>query len=190
MTEAILIVDPQYDFFPGGALGVTDGDKIIDPINALVNSKEVPVYISQDWHPEKTVHFESSGGIWPDHCVQHTKGSQIHEGLKVEPVAIVRKGTDPTNDAGYSSFEGLGPEGISLQELLFNNGIDRLIVCGLATDYCVKATVLDALSKGYGVQIFTDGMRPVNIKPEDGIAAVADMMEAGATILTLEDINE
>lgn len=189
MTKAILIVDAQYDFFPGGALAVTGGNEIIDPINRLVEKTGYPVFISQDWHPEETVHFAAHGGTWPVHCVRDTRGAEIHEDLKIEPVSGVLKGTDPKSDAGYSAFEGKGPERLTLDEILRGFGIKHLIVCGLATDYCVKATVLDALKLDYKVELYTDGVRPVNLKPEDGIKAVADMMEAGATILTWEDLE-
>lgn len=187
--EAILIVDAQYDFFPGGALGVAGGDEIIEPINSLIARKQVPVFISQDWHPENTVHFEKNGGTWPVHCVENTRGSEIHEDLNVEPEAGVKKGTDPEDDGGYSAFDGKDPEGQTLKELLDTRGITHLIVCGLATDYCVRHTVLDALKYGYAVELYTDGVRPVNLSPEDGIKAVADMMEAGATLLTWADLD-
>lgn len=188
MSKAILIVDPQYDFFPEGALAVPNGDQIIDPINKLIEKLGVSVFTSQDWHPQETVHFESGGGIWPPHCVADTRGSEIHEDLVFEAAGAVRKGTDPQDDGGYSAFDGKDPDNKTLLELLEQEDVSELVVCGLATDYCVKATVLDAINEGFDVSLFSDGVRPVNLSPEDGIKAVADMMEAGATLLSLEDV--
>lgn len=218
MKEATLIVDAQYDFFPGGALAVADGDQIIEPIQKLLNHKRLqyahqyPVFLTQDWHPEKTRHFKEGGGIWPPHCVQETHGAEVHEdivqallGFKVMSdkmwVRAYLKGTNPEDDGGYSAFDGVGEgrhvhgvwtkdAGRPLLEDLRAEGVDTLIVCGLATDYCIKASVLDALKNGFNVKLFLDGIRAVNLNEGDGEKAIKEMVEAGAELATLEDLAE
>lgn len=216
MTDAILIVDAQNDFFPGGALGVPDGDEIIEPIQKLLNKKRVesggkyPVFITQDWHPKETRHFQSGGGAWPPHCVQDTEGAEIHDeiqhallGFQIHSdrlwVRAYHKGTDPNDDGGYSAFDAVGEGGFTdgrwdpeagkpLLEDLRNEGVDTLIVCGLATDYCVKASVLDAIKNGFKVKLLNDGIRAVNINPDDGQKALQEMLDAGAEPVTLGDL--
>lgn len=210
--EAILIVDAQYDFFPGGSLAVADGDQIVEPICRLLNQKRVefggryPVYLTQDWHPEQTKHFKEGGGIWPPHCVRETRGAEIHEvieqallGFKIWSdklwVKNYQKGTNPEDDGGYSAFDAVGEGGFvdgvwtksagrPLAEDLRKDDVDTLIVCGLATDYCIKASVLDALKNGFNVKLFLDGIRAVNINEGDGDAAIAEMEKAGAQLVT------
>jgi nicotinamidase/pyrazinamidase len=188
--QAILIVDPQNDFFPGGALGILNADKIIEPINSLLAAyQHTPLFISQDWHPKESIHFNTHGGIWPVHCVHGSKGAEIHKDIyHYNKAIIVKKGMNPQDDAGYSAFEGIDEKGRLLTELLKTKGIDNLIICGLATDYCVKASVLSALEEGFKVKLFGDGIRAVDLKPGDGLSAFGDMLEAGATSFTMEDI--
>lgn len=218
MREAILIVDAQYDFFPGGALAVPQGDEIIEPIQKLINHKRLqyahqyPVFITQDWHPEDTRHFIAKGGIWPPHCVQDTRGAEIHEDIDQALLAFridsskiwvkaYRKGTNPDDDGGYSAFDGVGEgrlvngvwdrnAGRPLLEDLRQEGVDTLIVCGLATDYCVKASVLDALKNGFDVKLYLDGIRAVNINDGDGDKAIQEMLDAGAVPVTLDEVKE
>src|SRR5688572_19814541 len=137
MTVGILLVDPQYDFFPGGALAVAGGDEIVAPINELLRKHaEAPVFASRDWHPPETRHFKARGGIWPPHCVQGTRGAAFHAGLQMEKARVFDKGMHPEDDAGYSAFEAVREQDgrrVTLLEELRRYGVDELIVAGLAT---------------------------------------------------------
>ncbi|MDP2341894.1 MAG: isochorismatase family protein [Deltaproteobacteria bacterium] len=182
MSAGILLVDPQYDFFPGGSLAVAEGDQIVEPINDLIaRHAELGLYASRDWHPPSTKHFKERGGIWPPHCVQETHGAQFHEGLRMSRAAIYDKGTNPDDDGGYSAFEG-SRDGRALIDDLRRDQVDTLIIAGLATDYCVKASALDARKLGLTVFLFVPGVRAVNLKPDDGAAALALMREAGVLL--------
>jgi nicotinamidase/pyrazinamidase len=187
MTVGILLVDPQYDFFPGGALGVNEGDQIIAPINALLDRHaNAPVFASRDWHPPSTKHFKERGGIWPPHCVQGTRGASFHADLHMDRARVFEKGMNPEDDAGYSAFEAVHESNgkkISLYDDMKENNVDALIVAGLATDYCVKASVLDAIKHGLVTFVFKPGVRAVNLKPDDGDKALAEMKKAGAFII-------
>jgi nicotinamidase/pyrazinamidase len=184
MTTGILIVDPQLDFFPGGALGVQGGDQIVAPINALIEQNALaPVFVTRDWHPTDTKHFQARGGIWVPHCVQGTLGASFHEGLNLQKARVYSKGTDPENDAGYSAFEGVSVDDTTLLYDLVARHVDSVVVCGLATDYCVKASVLDARKHGLMTFLFLPGVRPVELKEGDGDAAIAEMKAAGALVL-------
>jgi nicotinamidase-related amidase len=178
MGEALLIVDFQNDFTPGGALGVEGGDEIAEHVNELAASGRFDfVVASRDWHPRHHNSFEERGGIWPVHCVQGTEGAELHPGLDREHVDLVYdKGMDPNTD-GYSNFET--PD---LDRTLRERGIDRLTVVGLATDYCVKNSVLDARRLGYEVEVDTEGIRAVDREPGDGERAIEEMRAAGATV--------
>lgn len=184
----ILLVDPQYDFFPGGSLAVAHGDEIVEPINALLRKHpHAPVFASRDWHPPSTKHFKERGGIWPPHCVQGTRGAAFHSGLDMQRARVFDKGTNPEDDAGYSAFEATREQDgkrVPLADDLRRYGVDELIVAGLATDYCVKASVLDALKNGLKTSLFTPGVRAVNLKPGDGDAAIAEMTAKGAQLVT------
>ena len=181
MTLGILLVDPQNDFYPGGALAVADGDAINGPINELLQQfEEAPVYVSRDWHPSSTKHFQEGGGTWPPHCVQGTPGASFHPDLQLpDGHKVYSKGQDPDDDAGYSAFEGMSDAGRTLQEDLQAAGVDVLVVAGLATDYCVKASCLDAVKHGFTTKLYTVGVRAVNLKPTDGDEAIAEMTAAG-----------
>lgn len=181
----IVIVDPQIDFFPGGALGVNDGDAIVDPINHLLEQHpKAPVFVTRDWHPETTCHFKAGGGLWPPHCIEQTPGAAIHPDLNLpESAVLVSKGQDPEDDGGYSGFEGVTEDGKSLLEVLRAHEVDEVIVCGLATDFCVKATVLDALNAEFPVHLFAEGIRAVNLEEGDGERAIEEMLNAGARLL-------
>src|SRR5437667_11830033 len=169
MGEALLVIDFQNDFTPGGALAVPRGDEIAGRINELASSGRYDLVVAtRDWHPANHGSFSERGGPWPVHCVQDTHGAQLHPALDMASVqVIVDKGTDPETE-GYSGFEGT-----NLAKLLRNRGIDRVTVVGLATDYCVKNTALDALREGFQVDIDESAMRAVNVNEGDGEEAIA-----------------
>lgn len=188
---ALLIVDVQNDFCPGGALPVPEGDAVIPVLNAVAEKVARTggvVIASRDWHPRTTRHFAEFGGKWPVHCVQGTRGAEFHPDLNLpDGTIIVSKGTSEQDD-GYSAFEGQTAEGKSLQTVLSEHGIRRVIVGGLATDYCVRASVLDALKHGYEVLLLTDAIRGVNLQPEDSDKALAEMESAGAKLVNSRQI--
>ncbi|HIE43707.1 MAG TPA: nicotinamidase, partial [Candidatus Omnitrophica bacterium] len=152
--SALLIVDLQNDFCPSGALAVPDGDSIIPVLNRYIDffsKKNFPVFASRDWHPEKTKHFKEFGGKWPRHCIQNTRGAEIHPDLKLpKDTIILSKGMNPEEDS-YSVFQAVDSNGENLFTLLNSLGVEELYVGGLAIDYCVKASVLDALKNGFRV---------------------------------------
>lgn len=186
---ALLLVDVQNDFAdPGGALAVAGGDAIIPFLNrqvAAARRSGALVAYTQDWHPASTPHFARDGGIWPVHCVMATWGAEFHPNLVVDGPTI-RKGT--AGEDGYSGFSvrdpGTGRESpTELDGLLRDAGIKRVVIAGLATDYCVKATALDALRLGYQTVLLGDGIRPVDLAPGDGERAVAEMAAAGVDVV-------
>jgi nicotinamidase/pyrazinamidase len=178
MSEALIIVDFQNDFTPGGALAVTDGDQIAGRVNELAADPRFDLVVAtRDWHPADHGSFEERGGPWPVHCVQGTQGAELHPSLDRAAIdVIVDKGTDPGTE-GYSGFEGT-----TLSELLRERGVDRVTVVGLATDYCVKNTALDALRQGLEVTVDSEGVRGVDVAPGDSERALDELREAGATV--------
>lgn len=186
---ALIVVDIQNDFAdPAGSLSVSGGSDVIPVANAEVEAAlaagALTVY-TQDWHPEETPHFKDFGGVWPVHCVAGTWGAEFAPGLEVNG-EVIHKGAN--GEDGYSAFTMRDPrtaETIStpLHGLLQARGIDSVVVLGLATDYCVKATALDALTLGYSVTVLRDGIRAVDLEPGDGDAALAEIAEAGGAIL-------
>ncbi|MGQ9657118.1 MAG: bifunctional nicotinamidase/pyrazinamidase [Fimbriimonadales bacterium] len=186
---ALLIVDVQNDFCPGGALAVSEGDQVIAPLNRAAEAiaqRGGLVIASRDWHPRTTRHFQEFGGKWPVHCVQGTQGAAFHPDLRLpDATVIVSKGTG-TEDDGYSAFEGRTEDGKTLHEVLQAHGVRRLLVGGLATDYCVRASVLDALRHGYEVVVLTDAIRGVNLQPDDSERALQEMQAHGAQLLTTD----
>lgn len=185
--DALIIVDVQKDFCPGGALPVPEGDKVVEPLNRYIQlfTKHGGLVIAtRDWHPENHISFEEYGGIWPRHCIQNTEGAEFHNDLKLpEEVIVISKATKPDEEA-YSGFEGT-----NLEKVLKGHGVRRVYVGGVATDYCVKATVLDALRLGFCVFLLLDGIRGVNINPEDSERAIAEMLEKGAVGVVLEELK-
>lgn len=173
--DALIIVDLQNDFCPGGALAVPDGDKIVPVVNALIPyfSK---IYATQDWHPRDHISFKDQGGIWPPHCVAGTPGAELHPKLRAGKAIRIRKGTDRAKEA-YSGFQGT-----DLAEIMKNIGVSRVIICGLATDYCVKATALDAINSGFDVVVISDAVKGVDLNPGDSARALGLMLEAGIEI--------
>lgn len=184
--SALLVVDIQNDFCPGGALGVPDGDQILPRVNQameLFHRRGLPILATRDWHPRVTKHFKEFGGAWPPHCVQGTKGARLHRGLRLPTDAMVlSKGMDPEQDS-YSGFQALTPNGRDLESVLHDLGVDEIFLCGLATDYCVRATGLDALRRGMRVKILQDAIRGVDLRPGDSEAAIRELRAAGATFI-------
>ncbi len=183
--SALIVVDIQNDFLPGGALAVPDGDKIIPVVNEYISifeEKGVDIFATRDWHPEDHISFTHRGGPWPPHCVQNTYGAQFHPDLKLpERAHIISKADQPDKEA-YSGFEGT-----NLAEELKQREIEALFICGLATDYCVKNTVLDAIKNGFKVYLLVDAIR--GIDPVGSEKAIQEMKEAGAQLITIEDVK-
>lgn len=190
--SALIVVDVQNDFCPGGALAVPQGDKVIPPLNSLAErfaAEGLPVVATRDWHPEDHESFEAQGGPWPPHCVQGTEGAGFHPELDLpEGTVEIRKGTDPDAEA-YSGFLGQAGDGRGLAEVLRDEGVERVFVGGLATDYCVKETTLDALDEGLEAFLLLDATRGVDVEEGDVEAAVDEMVEAGATALRAVDVE-
>jgi nicotinamidase/pyrazinamidase len=178
MAEALIIVDFQNDFTPGGALAVPEGDRIAERVNELARSGRFDLVLAtRDWHPHDHGSFDRHGGPWPVHCVQDTAGAQLHPLLEHEHVhLVIDKGQDPDTE-GYSGFEGT-----ELATLLRERDIDSLTIVGLATDYCVKNTGLDALREGFEVTIDTEGVRGVDVAPGDSERALDELRAAGAAV--------
>ncbi len=178
MAQALVIVDFQNDFTPGGALAVADGDAIAPRLNELAADPRFDLVVAtRDWHPPDHGSFAEQGGPWPVHCVQETDGAELHPALDRARVdVVVDKGQDPSTE-GYSGFQGT-----NLGELLRERGIDKVTIVGLATDYCVKNTALDALREGFEVTVDTEGVRGVDVEQGDSDRALEEMREAGATV--------
>jgi nicotinamidase/pyrazinamidase len=183
--DAVLIVDVQVDFLPGGNLAVQRGDEVVPALNrylALARRKGVPVFASRDWHPRDHCSFRPQGGPWPEHCVAGSPGAAFAPGLELpDDAVIISKATGSDSDA-YSAFQGT-----DLARRLRELGAKRLLVGGLATDYCVLNTVLDARKAGFEVRLLADAIRAVNVKPGDGERAERQMLAAGAVATRLEE---
>lgn len=178
--DALVVVDVQRDFLPGGSLAITGGDRVIPRLNnyiALFNEQSLPIFLTRDWHPRNHCSFSSAGGRWPPHCVQGTRGADWPDELTVLPdMRIISKGTNKNAEA-YSGFSGT-----ALLRLLRKLGVNRLFVGGLATDYCVHHTVVDARSRGFDVVVLADAIRGVNAQAGDEAQAIREMTERGATL--------
>ncbi len=189
--DALMVVDLQNDFCPGGSLAVPEGDRVVPALNRYIarfRELKAPIYASRDWHPPVTKHFKAYGGTWPPHCVQGTKGAEFHPTLALPPEAVIlSKGMDPDQDA-YSCFQAQDAEGRDFAVSLGEGGVQRLFVGGLAADYCVRSTVLDALHEGFQVVVLQDAVAAVNVKPGDGERAIEEMRAAGATFATLDNL--
>lgn len=188
---ALLVVDVQNDFCPGGSLAVAAGDRVALTINRYIErftAAGAPVIASRDWHPAQTSHFKAYGGIWPVHCVQNTHGAEFHASLQLGPaVTVVSKGVAPDVDS-YSGFDAVDDKGASLVALLRAGGVEQLYVGGLATDYCVKQTVLDGLKHGFDVVVLLDAIGGVDLAPGDATRALEEMRLAGAR--SIGGVNE
>jgi nicotinamidase/pyrazinamidase len=182
-TDALILVDVQRDFCPGGALPVPRGDEVVPPLNQWMRMKRLFRAATRDWHPADHCSFKRSGGPWPDHCVQNTPGAEFPPGLNTRAIdLVVSKATDPAKEA-YSGFDA--PE---LSAGLKARGIRRLWIGGLATEYCVKATVLDARKLGFDVFLIEDAIRGIEVKPGDVAAAREEMARAGAIFVQTGDV--
>lgn len=198
MTTALVLVDLQYDFCPGGALAVAHGDETI-AVGVALATRFPLVVATQDWHPPEHRSFASNNPgsrvgelgeldglpqvMWPVHCVQGTRGAELHAGLDRSRIAhVVQKGTDPAIDSYSGFFDNGHRKATGLAELLRGHGVTAVTVLGLATDYCVKFTALDARELGFAVTLVADGCRAVNLAPGDGDAAIAALRAAGVHI--------
>lgn len=190
--DALIVVDVQNDFCPGGSLAVPEGDKVVPVLNQLMSrfsALGASIYASRDWHPAETKHFKAFGGPWPPHCVQGTKGAMFHPDLKLpEGVVIISKGMDPEKDS-YSAFHGVDPQGVGLAASLRQRGVERVFVGGLATDYCVKFTALDARREGFEVVFLEDASRGVEISHGDTAKAIEEMKAAGVAVALTGDLK-
>jgi nicotinamidase/pyrazinamidase len=178
--RALIVVDVQNDFCPGGTLAVAGGDEVVEPLNQLITEfleRGEPVFKSRDWHPANTKHFADFGGTWPIHCVQNTKGAEFHPNLIDDiHIRVISKGLG--DEDCYSAFDGTDL-GLQLQRL----GVNEIWIGGLTTDYCVKNTALDGLKEGFAVKVLANAIRPVELQPGDGERAIEEMRAAGADIL-------
>jgi nicotinamidase/pyrazinamidase len=184
--DALLLVDVQNDFLPGGSLAVPRGDEVVPALNRYLKifaGHNLPIYATRDWHPDQHCSFRAQGGIWPPHCIADTRGAQFAATLQLPSSAvIISKATTVEHDA-YSGFQGT-----DLDTLLFATDIRRLFIGGLATDYCVLNTVRDALGLGYKVLLLTDAIRAVDVQPGDGLRAEEEMVKLGAQRITVEGV--
>jgi nicotinamidase/pyrazinamidase len=184
--DALLVVDVQNDFLPGGALGIAGGNAVLAPLNRLLGpwrARGLPVFLTRDWHPPGHCSFVERGGPWPVHCVAGTTGAEFSP--RIERAAgdvVVSKATRPERDA-YSALDGTG-----LVDDLRRAGVRRVFVGGLATDYCVRATGLDARAAGLEVVVLRDAVCAVNVQPGDGAAALCELASAGADLATVDDV--
>jgi nicotinamidase/pyrazinamidase len=182
MSKALLVIDFQNDFCPGGALAVEEGDQIAGPIGRLAAEFD-HVLATRDWHPPDHSSFETEGGPWPVHCVQGTPGAELHPSMdEIEIEAIVDVGRE-RDDQGYSGFENS-----DLAQLLRDRDVEQIAVCGLATDYCVRASAIDAAKEGFDITVVTDAIRAVEVEPGDGDRAIEDMKQAGAKMATSDEL--
>lgn len=187
LGDALLIVDVQNDFLPGGKLGVPHGDEIISRLNDYLRifiMRHLPIYATRDWHPSQHCSFHSQGGNWPTHCVAGTFGAEFASTLQLpDSTIVISKATIPEEDA-YSGFQHT-----NLDADLHSAGIQRLLIGGLATDYCVLNTVRDALNRGYHVYLLIDAIRAIDAQPNDGIRALDEMKKLGAQFITLQKVS-
>ncbi len=185
--DALVIVDVQRDFCHGGALPVPEGDHVVAILNKYImkfSEAGALIVATRDWHPPNHMSFRECGGVWPPHCIQRTEGAEFHPNLRIpEEAKVVSKATEP-NEEAYSAFDGT-----SLETELKIIGIRRVFVGGLATDYCVKSTVLDAQKLGFETILLVDAIRGVNLKPSDSENAILEMLEKGAHKATLSDLT-
>jgi len=182
--DALIVVDLQVDFCPGGALAVAEGDEVVAPVNRLLDIPGWMKVATRDWHPADHTSFQAQGGIWPVHCVADTPGAAFHPRMNAGVVEMVVSKAATREAEAYSGFDGT-----SLADDLKTEGIGRLFVCGLATDYCVKATALDARREGFEVVVVEDAIRAVNVEPEDGENAIEEMRAAGCAFALSSEIH-
>jgi nicotinamidase/pyrazinamidase len=182
MARALLIIDFQNDFTAGGALAVPGGDEIAEPVGRLASRFDF-VAATRDWHPRDHASFESQGGPWPVHCVAGTPGAELHHTMadvKVDEIVDVGRERD---EEGYSGFEKS-----DLARILRDAEVDEVYICGLATDYCVRASAIDARREGFEVTVVEDAVRAVDVEPGDGERAIEEMRQAGAKIVSSAEL--
>jgi len=177
VMQALIVVDVQNDFCPGGALAVGDGDAVVGPINRLARDASF-VVATRDWHPPDHSSFSVEGGVWPVHCVRGTPGAELHPGVDQSQIDVIVDKGELSDLEGYSGFEET-----SLERLLRERGVDHVDVVGLALDYCVKATALDARRAGFGVTVHRGATRAVEVSPGDGERAVEELRAAGVEVV-------
>ena len=175
--RALIVVDVQNDFCPGGALAVPDGDAVVEAVNRMAADHEL-VVATRDWHPPDHGSFAAQGGPWPVHCVQGTAGAELHPGVDQGQIDVIVDKGQVSDREGYSGFEGT-----ELERLLRESGVDAVDVAGLALDYCVKATALDARRAGLDVTVHRGATRAVEVEPGDGERAVAELRAAGVEVV-------
>jgi nicotinamidase/pyrazinamidase len=187
-NDALIVVDVQRDFCPGGALPVPAGDEVVPVLNEYVKifrAAKAGIFATRDWHPRNHISFKAYGGPWPPHCIQRSKGAKFHPDLKLPANAsIISKAMDPSRES-YSGFDGT-----ILGDALKKIGVTRVFVGGLATDYCVKNTVLDAIQRGFETVLLMDATRGINVTPGDVNRATDEMVAKGAEKVTLADFPE
>jgi nicotinamidase-related amidase len=185
--DVLVVVDVQHDFLPGGALGVSDGDRIIPPLNRVIDrflQAGLPIFFSRDWHPPDHCSFREQGGPWPPHCIRGTWGAAFAENLHVpDGAVIISKGTQKDEEQ-YSTLFGHDAEGRTLARRLEDLPVRRVFIGGLATDYCVLNTVRDAAKMGFRLWVMTDAVAAVDIQPGDGARALDEMVRNGAVLIT------
>lgn len=188
-SSALLVVDMQNDFLPGGALPIENGDRVIPVLNRYIERFESmgrPLFYSRDWHPTETAHFREFGGEWPPHCVQGTEGAEFASDLQVASDGIIVSKGMGWDAKSYSAFLAQDDEGTHLEDLLRERDVTELYVGGLALDYCVKFSVLDALEKRINTTLLVDATRAVNNETHDAEDAIEEMVRAGAQVVTFE----
>lgn len=186
-SDALIIVDVQQDFLPGGALAVPHGDEVIEPLNRyiqLFQDEGVPIYATRDWHPPNHCSFQAQGGVWPPHCIQQSSGAQWARSLRLPPQSTIISKADRPNHDAYSGFQET-----PLGELLKRDGVNRLFIGGLATDYCVLNTVKDGVALHYQVYVLGDAIRAVDVTAGDGERAIAEMHCLGAQFIEMADLE-
>ncbi len=185
--DALSVTDMQNDFLPGGALAVSGGDTIVPAVNhciSLFYKAGLPIFITRDWHPADHCSFKEKGGPWPPHCVRNTEGAEFSSDLAIpETAVIISKGENPESEQ-YSTFQGSDSAGNTESALMKSLGIERIFICGLATEYCVLSSVKDARAEGYAVYVLIDAVKAVNVSPGDGEKALREMKDLGAVLVT------
>ncbi len=182
-TDALVVVDPQNDFLPGGSLAVCDGNRIFEPINRVMPLFD-HVWATRDWHPPEHAYFTEHGGIWPFHCLQGTPGAEFSNLLDQKPIqAVISKGTNVETD-GYSAFAET-----DFARQLHDAGVTRVFFCGLATDYCVKMSALDSMQQGFETFVLTDAIAAVNVHAGDDAAALKELETQGVRFATTGELS-
>jgi nicotinamidase/pyrazinamidase len=184
--DALLIVDVQNDFLPGGSLAVAHGDEVVPVLNRylkIFTMQNLPVYMTRDWHPVQHCSFRAQGGPWPAHCIAKTSGAAFAAALQLPPATVIISKAATVEQDAYSGFQGT-----NLHQKLHAANIRRLFIGGLATDYCVLNTVRDALKLGYEVLLLGDAIRAVDVQPGDGLRAEQEMISLGAQHITIEGV--